>query len=52
MKDEEDVLKELAHYEINSCCQTLCMSSIVKEYIKTLEDEIVILKRKLEDVQL
>ena len=30
-------LKELAHNQIHDCCQTLCVSSIVTEYIEILE---------------
>lgn len=46
---EELPLKEQAYNEINSCCQTLCISSVVKEYIQQLEQEIEILKGKLDD---
>lgn len=47
MRDEADVLKELAKYEIDSCCQTLCLSSVVKEYIILLEEENKSLKEQL-----
>jgi len=39
---DEDLLKlkKEAHEEMDSCCQTLCVSSVVKEYIDKLEKEI------------
>jgi hypothetical protein len=46
---EKPILKEESDNEINSCCQTLCISSVVKEYIEQLEQEIKILKERLGD---
>jgi hypothetical protein len=44
---EDNILKEEAYNEIDSCCQTLCISSTVKEYILSLENKISVLEQKL-----
>jgi hypothetical protein len=49
-RDKRD-LKFKCDYEIDSCCQTLCVSSVVKDYITSLEDEIVLLKNKLLEIE-
>ena len=45
-----DYLKEQADNEIDSCCQTLCISSVVREYITFLEDKIKLLEKASEDI--
>lgn len=43
--NEENSLATNAKLELESCCQTLCHSSVVQEYIQYLEQKI----KQLED---
>lgn len=39
--------KEHAEEELRSCCQTLCESQVVMDYIKELELEVQTLKQQI-----
>lgn len=43
-------LEDHAKEEIRSCCQTLCESNVVVQYIKQLESEIDSLRQQLKEI--
>jgi hypothetical protein len=46
----EKCLATRAHQQISICCETLCEKEVVEEYIKELEDKVVELQSKLDQL--
>lgn len=51
MKQCEKDLASKAEHELSMCCQTICNSSVVKEYISDLENEILDLQKYIAELE-
>ena len=47
----EKCLATRAHQQIDICCETLCEKDVVQEYIKELEDLVLELKEKINQLE-
>lgn len=47
----EKCLAIRAHQQISICCETLCDKEVVEEYIKELEDKVLLLTEELQKLR-